>query len=143
MNTDLTITLTGKAARDYVNQEGRYNILVNKYEEALQTIEKLSKHKPTAEELNNKYNQTIVYEETEEPAPIIEPNPVEFPATKPKTKSGSHWTEDELKPIKHALKLNHTLASLKVKLSNRSEAAIRTKLIEYGVGVKNNKLYKR
>jgi len=79
----------------------------------------------------------------------IKSNPIAFPATTTTTttttkpKSGTHWTEDELDVIKRSLESNYTLAFLKVKLSHRSEAAIRTKLLEYGIGVKNNKLVKK
>jgi len=113
--------------------------------------------KPTHEELNEKYNQTIVYtgespsykdidnsEKDTTVSEVIESNPVSFPATaNNKPKSGAYWTKDELDVIKRSLEANYTLAFLKVKLSNRSEAAIRSMLLSYGIGVKNNKLYAR
>jgi len=111
----------------------------------------------TAEELDDKGNQSIAcagespscrYTDSSEKgtttSEVIEPNPVSFPAViSNKPKSGTHWTENELKVIKRSLKANYTLAFLKVKLSNRSEAAIRSMLLNYSIGVKNNKLYTR
>jgi len=75
---------------------------------------------------------------------IVEPNPVTFPATiQSKPKSGTQWTDEELDVIKRAVEFKYTLAFLKVKLSNRSEAAIRSMLLNYNIGVKNNKLYRK
>ena len=72
---------------------------------------------------------------------VIESNPIAFPTNTSKPKSGTLWTKEELDVIKRSLDSNYTLSFLKVKLSNRSESAIRSMLLNYGVGVKNNKLY--
>lgn len=165
---ELTITLTGQAAQDYVNQEGRYDVLTQKYFDAV-NLAKTTASKYDAEvdkniKLLDKIDElTIKLDETEmdlncerlgtnnnpisekdtTSSDVIESSPIPFLAhtNKSKPKSGTHWTEDELDVIKRSLESNYTLAFLKVKLANRSEAAIRSMLLNYGVGVKNNKLY--
>jgi len=190
---ELTITLTGKTAVNYL-RNGKFismsqaeydNLLIDyetleiRYNDALHTIDELTTEttalKDQVVDLTNQLttatnnlkvlnseavldraitdaNTTIQHmmdkyitdnsEKDTTISEVIEPNPVTFPAiTNNKPKSGTHWTEDELSVVKRSLESNYTLAFLKVKLSNRSEAAIRSMLLNYNIGVKNNKLY--
>lgn len=190
---ELTITLTGKTAVNYL-RNGKFismsqaeydNLLIDyetleiRYNYALHTIDELTTEttalKDQVVDLTNQLttatnnlkvlnseavldraitdaNTTIQHmmdkyitdnsEKDTTISEVIEPNPVTFPAiTNNKPKSGTHWTEDELSVVKRSLESNYTLAFLKVKLSNRSEAAIRSMLLNYNIGVKNNKLY--
>jgi len=168
---EMTITLAGETAKSYLVQEINYEILERKYNSTLVKLEELikkyeielNKNSSLIKQLdeaemdlnyerlgNNETSKTVsnvedyVWVNPPLESETIKPNPIAFPATTTtKSKSGTHWTKDELDVIKRSLESNYTLAFLKVKLSHRSEAAIRTKLLEYGVGVKNNKLVKK
>jgi len=137
---ELTITLTGSRAQAYLDSLTTQPIL---------TTEDVAK----AEALDANYGQSIALtpeddtsEELTDTTPeVIQPNPATFPAStdRPQAKPGSNWSDKELAAISSALDSNYTLAFLGMHLKGRSEASIRSMLLNYGIGVKKNKLYKR
>jgi len=172
---ELTITLTGQAAQDYLTVRESFNSLKDEIKELTTQLEEAQanldykqlisddesttpKQRYAADALDKRYGQSMEFiwddptlqentdtlEKDTVVSDIVEPNPVTFPATiQSKPKSGTQWTDEELDVIKRAVEFKYTLAFLKVKLSNRSEAAIRSMLLNYNIGVKNNKLYRK
>jgi len=162
---EITVTLTGNKALDYIDNQhtdykSMYESLIEKNKVLLErnqeiTVKninlqkelecyKINKHIHIVKNCNsdNKdVQQTVNLVNDTTTTKIIETNPIKFPATKNSKKNGTRWKNWELAHIE-TTSIGDSFSNLRIKLHDRSEAAIRSKLNEYGVGVRNDKIIK-
>jgi len=136
----ITVTLTGDTALDYLNNDLpiKHNKLQEDYYKLQEKYKKLEKdynsYINNVEDTASSTNTNIIDK-------VIKPNPIQFPATLEPKKNGTRWKSWELVHIE-TTNINDDFSNLCTKLHNRSEAAIRSKLNEYNLGVRNNKIIK-
>ena len=133
-SNELTITITGETAQQYLTLRDDYLTLLNKYDA---TAEELSTLKDNLSSLDDPIT-TDVDNPTPSLTDVIEVNPVNFPQVKPARKANGSWSSEDLSTLAHALESGHTFSFLKLALAPRTPNAIRTMLSRNGISVKNN-----